>query len=58
MRTNKDKMISIRLTKEAMRLLDLAMVQNGVTRTTAIELAVRKHWGMLEKLEKEDASKP
>jgi len=42
------KMVSIRLTQKALALLDKAMAELGISRTTAMEIAVRKYYMYLD----------
>lgn len=44
-------MVSIRLTQKSISLLDKAMAELGISRTTAMEIAVRKYYVYLDKTE-------
>jgi len=44
----KEKTVGFRLTKEALDILDRVTQEQGITRTAALELAIRKVWGKHE----------
>lgn len=55
MSQKKAKVISIRLTPKAIDLLNKAMEESGITKTTAIEIAVRKQYSHLDTENKKES---